>query len=1194
MGKDKDAPDLASKRASDNATEWMQEELDALRMRRREAGRPDTSSEPTVGLALSGGGIRSATFCLGLVRGLAHNGLLPRIDYLSTVSGGGYTGAVLGRLALALGIDRAQEQLKCSDSITLMWLRRYGRYLAPKGARDYGVATATYLRAAAAIHLELGLLAMLVAVLIVVPHVAQLSWNVVQPEAWRAWQTAWWPLAAAVWLLMAPGAMAMYWTLRDDTAMASHPDSRAVRPVDMLLVGVLIGALTYLAFVPAEALGALGRWTHLPPVTEGWRRPLGAPDARLVATLLLGGLLWHALSLWIRLARRSTTSVGDRHARQRQRLTHVLRRANLVAVVMFVAGALDLFTWTLRGWLENGIPWLVGGLGFGGLLVAVGRSFIEPLQKLSAPTDRRGPFSGQALLHLVGLVIALALLVAWTTWVQWVVFGDLDPTSGAPAGGIASRTFLLAIFPLLWFAVTAVNRETANNSSLHNFYRARLTRAYLGTGNTRRFGQDLNLAASSACPEEISDVTEVVAGDDVALADYRPETRGGPIHLINVCLNQTRSDRGHVYNADRKGLRMTISPRGLEVGPRVLLRSTTAALATLGRWIAVSGAAASPGAGSYTSRGWALMLFMVGARLGYWFRPDPHPALVPGPPPSMPQRFARWLGTTKLGLLTSEALARFPGPGQSRWYLSDGGHFDNTGVHALLRRELDFIVLADCGADPKFELADLENLIRKARIDYDAEIEFYTRDGARALFSLPDSQLCVLSPEELSSNYTARGVLLARICYRSSEPGARKLGTLLVVKPNLHEALDADLLAYARRHPLFPQQPTSDQFFDEAQWESYHRLGQDFGRALTPCWLAQLPGWAAAAPRVDRPQPLRHAVPLHGPADPPRAGPHWRPEVKAAALGATLGIGALGTLAVPVWQFADHVASKNEQQARIAQERFARLLETNLPWIREGRQPTREELQAIDIGTEHRLAELFEAVRMQPVDRLSAPARLVRRVQDACGLRPGTVDLRCPPAAMPASECLSVCDSQTLWADYWPTARQLVSSGAIATVAPSPTDNRPASQLTAAKQTGASAQPPKQGGQQQEEKGPDLSTCAARNVVVYVQTYDEATRTLATQLPWRKHGIDMPGVENVIRTAEVKGLRPPYRWPQPTLVVHRYAENAPCANALLTWLQSQPSLQHFKEHWRIGALPRSFQSNEDIIEVWLPTRPQSQ
>src|SRR5947209_5504250 len=43
-------------------------------------------------LCFSGGGIRSATFGLGVLQGLAQKGLLPEFDYLSTVSGGGYLG----------------------------------------------------------------------------------------------------------------------------------------------------------------------------------------------------------------------------------------------------------------------------------------------------------------------------------------------------------------------------------------------------------------------------------------------------------------------------------------------------------------------------------------------------------------------------------------------------------------------------------------------------------------------------------------------------------------------------------------------------------------------------------------------------------------------------------------------------------------------------------------------------------------------------------------------------------------------------------------------------------------------------------------------------------------------------------------------------------------------------------------------
>jgi len=47
------------------------------------------------GIALSGGGIRSATINLGFLKTLNNFGILKRADYLSTVSGGGYTGSYI-------------------------------------------------------------------------------------------------------------------------------------------------------------------------------------------------------------------------------------------------------------------------------------------------------------------------------------------------------------------------------------------------------------------------------------------------------------------------------------------------------------------------------------------------------------------------------------------------------------------------------------------------------------------------------------------------------------------------------------------------------------------------------------------------------------------------------------------------------------------------------------------------------------------------------------------------------------------------------------------------------------------------------------------------------------------------------------------------------------------------------------------
>ena len=73
-----------------------------------------------MGLALSGGGIRSATFGLGILQALAEQGLLKYFDYLSTVSGGGYLGSWLTAWVMReterknLGIRKVEEDLKQS------------------------------------------------------------------------------------------------------------------------------------------------------------------------------------------------------------------------------------------------------------------------------------------------------------------------------------------------------------------------------------------------------------------------------------------------------------------------------------------------------------------------------------------------------------------------------------------------------------------------------------------------------------------------------------------------------------------------------------------------------------------------------------------------------------------------------------------------------------------------------------------------------------------------------------------------------------------------------------------------------------------------------------------------------------------------------------------------------------------------
>jgi len=70
-----------------------------------------------VGLALSGGGIRSATFNLGVLQGFANLRLIPMFDYLSTVSGGGYIGSWLEAWIFRAGSDKRVAQCAAASKL---------------------------------------------------------------------------------------------------------------------------------------------------------------------------------------------------------------------------------------------------------------------------------------------------------------------------------------------------------------------------------------------------------------------------------------------------------------------------------------------------------------------------------------------------------------------------------------------------------------------------------------------------------------------------------------------------------------------------------------------------------------------------------------------------------------------------------------------------------------------------------------------------------------------------------------------------------------------------------------------------------------------------------------------------------------------------------------------------------------------
>ena len=107
-------------------------------------------SEDAVGLAISGGGIRSATFSLGVVQYLARKGIIKEVDFVSTVSGGGYLGSFMSSFLndpgnARVGLDPQQHALPFGrsgdvESKAVRHLRNHSKYMAEGGLKTDAMA----------------------------------------------------------------------------------------------------------------------------------------------------------------------------------------------------------------------------------------------------------------------------------------------------------------------------------------------------------------------------------------------------------------------------------------------------------------------------------------------------------------------------------------------------------------------------------------------------------------------------------------------------------------------------------------------------------------------------------------------------------------------------------------------------------------------------------------------------------------------------------------------------------------------------------------------------------------------------------------------------------------------------------------------------------------------------------------------
>lgn len=845
-------------------------------------------------LCLSGGGIRSATFCLGALQALAEKGMLGRFDYLSTVSGGGYIGSWLSTWIHREGQDRVMAELARSaraEPRQVSSLRSYANYLSPVWglSADFLSLIATFIRNLA---LHWCMLLPLLAAALMLPRL-QL--------ALLQWRDTLGPPGILTYAMLAVAAVLVVRTVAYVVSdlPAEQPPPAGMEPKDdflrccylplmaaAVLLSWLIGwnakALQEAGFVPFLIGGAL---LHI--LAQGFgaawraRRGLAPRPGSLtdwVMTLLsgaLGGLAFFG----------AVAFIGG-YATGAPELCATLSVPVLLGVFWVggtaYAGAMSRFKseddreWWARAaawWLGAGTVWLLAAVlviyvplwllsmswlkapagpqvaGAGAILLGILTSAAGYWSKNGADIKKNATgfleATGLRLLDLAALIFTFALLVGMSIAVSYglraadpslqvdVSLGQANPrllqaagwppkpaprtnasTPAKPAkpaeavpvptavqAHVAYAAVLRSTHPLvlatgivalLVLAAIASILFGINTFSLHSMYGNRLSRAYLGASNQNRRPHWF---------------TGFDTGDNQRLAEFQSPTAPRRLfHVVNTALNLVEPAGGRLEWQQRKAASFTMTALhcgSAELGfvPTEHYGASGGGL-SLGRAMAISGAAASPNMGYHSSKLVAFVMTFFNVRLGWW---SPNPS-------EKTKRAWNWREPLSgIQALLREAAASATGRHEFV-YLSDGGHFENLGLYEMVRRQCLRILVIDASCDPNFEFEDLHGAIRKIRIDFGVPVEF-------------DEPL----PTADSAQSGGRHIAVATIRYDLRWRNAPK-GRLVYIKPVLagDEALDIERFAAANSKPgqAFPHQPTSDQFFDEAQFESYRALGK--------------------------------------------------------------------------------------------------------------------------------------------------------------------------------------------------------------------------------------------------------------------------------------------------------------------------------------------------------------------------------
>ena len=771
------------------------ERIEEIREAKIDAGYSNPNRDRLIGIALSGGGIRSASFNLGVLQAFANSGALSRIDYLSTVSGGGYIGSALtwflSKVYARAGSTTEASARKLGTSPDdhplgrrnagakpgaepgnerIDHIRSLGNYLRPTRDLWSGSVTAIILR-----NVILAVLIWLVPVVFVLALLDQLGWWLhgyltfpLDDGRYEHGFLGYLYLVSFMFCLftllsLGRTSKKQYGSVDDATR-----NSRYMRQLGrQIWAGKWLGAALFLAIIASlpqmlgaiaeaggivQTIGAILSGGGLIATVYGLIGGSGRPETRDLVlkcgvavvgiTLLLGA---YGLALW----------VYDQATPLMENPT-MGRLAGLFALLLL---ALVALIWGANVELNH---------------LSLHRLYRDRLMEAFMPDPPRPPDDSTtpaAVKEDGQKCTAESTTRDWGT--QW------HPATGADSARLAEMCDEKSLGPYHLINTNAIlvgsKYTTRRNRGGDSFL---LSPLYVGSDST-----------------EWAPTTEIYRGE--------PQQSNQP-------------------------------------SPKDGLQLSTA--------LAISGAAANPnsgagGKGITRSAVISSLMMLLNIRLAYWI-----------PNPAKKERSKHWWVKfadkfdfrrrgTKRATFAYPGIAAFGGltHREDSGYLeiSDGGHFENLGIYELVRRRVPLIVVCDAGQDSGFTFSDLANAIHRVHVDFGVTISFrssqFNLDAVR-----PDPKR-EISVGEAQISAAERGWALAEIDYPDKPPRTGKRadrlaawngqkGCLVYLKPTMRAGLPAGVVGYRAENPEFPHQTTADQFFDEAQFEAYRELGYFTGR----------------------------------------------------------------------------------------------------------------------------------------------------------------------------------------------------------------------------------------------------------------------------------------------------------------------------------------------------------------------------